>query len=909
MRLTVMDRLRTVGAKLCDVRRRGRLRTELDEELRTHLDLETTHNIQSGMSPSDAARAARLALGGMQHARERADEARGFGIVEHFLRDVRFAARQLRRSPAFTASIAATLAIGIGATTAIFAVLDSVMLQPLPYRDAGRLVGVWWSLPGMGLDIAPQSSGTYVAIHKLATSFEGIAIFDRTAVNLSSAAGDTPPERVTAITCTASLFRLLGTPFRLGRGFGESEDVPGAAPVAVISEAMWRRTFGADPHVIGKRIVIDDSLRTIVGVASDAFHFPDALTQLWLPMGLDTTAAYGGPFAHQAFARLRPGVTPDEARRELTRLIPRVGEISPNFAPSMPTTPFLREVHAGIVVRPMRDDVIGSFGGVATIAAAAGLLLLVIALANAASLLLTRAEFRQRELALRVVLGAGTRRVIAQFIAESVLLGAVGGATGLVIATIAIGLLVHAAPPGIPRLAEIGVHPAAIVFAACITMTMAFACSAAAALRLDLRRLGQRLREGPRGGTAARDRQRARRTLVVTQVAFATVLVSGAALLLQNVDRLRRVNPGFDATHAFTAWLSLPAATYPRDSDVVRYTSRLLQRVSQLPGVTAAGVSSKIPMYPLGQTYTPVWSDEDAGTSTTLPPSDLALVASGGFFRALGIPLIAGRTFDPVERQNPYEVVIDRTLARAFWGDSTGMSAIGRRLRLTKDPKSQTWYTVIGVIASVADTSLTSPPIGVIYLADATAPDSDRSAVTRTMALSVRSTGDPRAIRAAVERAISDVDRSVPPFNAKLMTDVLRDSTLRLRFMLVLLTGTAVIALVLAAMGLYGVLSFMVNTRAREMSIRIAMGALPGTVAALVARQGAGLAAIGIALGAGAFLVLSRYAESAVSGLAAPSLYTMATAPIVLFTVAVLAAGLPAHRASRADPARALSAD
>jgi predicted permease len=909
VRLTLFDRVRAFLARARDVTRRRKLHIELDDELRTHLELEAAYNIERGMSPSDATRAARVALGGVQNLRERVDDARGLGMLEDFTRDIRFATRQLRRTPVLTASIAATLAIGIGATTAVFAVIESVILKPLPYPDAGRLVGVWWSLPAMGIDVAPQSSGTYFAIRKLATSFEGLAILDRAAVNLASGAEDAHPERVTAANCTASMFSVLGTTFVIGRGFGASDDVPGAPPVAVISEGMWRRRFGGDPHVIGEHVVIDNAVHTIVGVASDAFHFPDAATQLWLPMRLDSSAAYGGAFAHLSFARLRPGVTPEQAKRELTRLIPRIGEVSPNIAPSMPTAPFLQQVHAGIVVRPMRDDLVGGFNGIALIASAAGVLLFAIALANAASLLLTRAEARQRELALRVVLGASTGRVLAQFVSESLLLGALGGVSGLAIATIATHLVVRAAPPGIPRLSEIRVDPVAIAFAVGVTIVMAFACSLIAVLQLDLRNLGQRLREGPRGGTAARDRQRTRRTLVVTQLAFATVLVSGAALLLQNVDRLRRVNPGFDPTHVFTAWLSLPAATYARDSDLARFTSQLLERVTRVPGVTAAGVSSKIPMYALGQTYTPVWSDDDAGTSATLPPSNLALVATGGFFQAQGIPLVAGRAFDTIERQNPYEVVINRSLARAFWGDSTGARAIGRRLRLTRDPKSQTWYTVIGVIGSVADTSLTSPPIGVVYLADAAASDPDRSAMPRVIALSVRSAGDPRAIRGPVERAIAEVDRSVPPFNAKLMTDVLRDSTVRLWFMLMLLTVTAIIALLLAALGLYGVLSFIVNARAREMSIRIAMGALPSTVAAFVTRQGAVLGGIGIVIGAAAFLVLSRYAQWVVAGLSRPGFYTVAAAPVVLLAVTVVASWVPARRASRADPARALSTD
>lgn len=909
MRVTLWDRIRSLAIRARESLHRRAIMTELDDELRTHLDLETAYNVRQGMAPADAARAARLALGGAQSVREHVGDARGFRVLDHVVRDIRFALRQLRRTPAFTTSIALTLAIGIGATTAVFAVLDSVIVQPLPYRDASRLVGVWWSLPGMGFPRAPQSLSTYFAIRKLSSSFDGIAVFDRTAVNVASRAGEQHPERVNAASATASLFPLLGAPFVAGRPFAASEDVPNATPVAVISEGFWRRRFGADPGVIGKQILIDGRAYTVVGVTAASFHFPDDVTQVWMPIALDSASAYGGPFGHQAFARLRPGINAEQAQRELTRLIPRMGELYPNIAPSMPLTPFLQQAHASMVVRPMRDDIVGGFGSVALIAAAAGVLLFAIALANAAGLLLTRAEGRQRELALRVVLGASTGRVLMQFVSESLLVGALGGAAGLTIATVGLRQLVRAAPQGIPRLSEIGVHAPAIVFAVVVTIAMAFACSAIAALRLDVRNLGSRLRDGTRGGTAGRDRQRARRTLVITQVAFATVLVSGAAFLLQNAYRLRRVDPGFDAAHALTAWISLPTVAYPRDSDVVRFSSQLLTRVGQVPGVTAAGVSNTIPLFGLGKTYTPVYSDADPGTSATLPPSDLIVIASGGYFAALGIPLVAGRAFYPFDRQSAYEAIIDRSLARAYWGDSTGARAIGHRLRLTKDPSADSWYTVVGVVGSVADTSLAGGGGGVVYLPDVAPADSNRSVVTRVMALSVRSTGDPRAVRPLVEQAIAQVDPSVPPFRIKPMSEVLRDSTARLWFLVTILTTTGAIALLLAAIGLYGVLSYIVNARAKEMSIRIAMGALPSMVAAFVTRQGAALAGSGVAIGAGAFLILARYMRSIESGLSGPALATIVAAPLALLCITVLASWIPARRAARADPARALSAD
>lgn len=909
MNITLWDRVRTFATRGRESVHRRQIMTELDDELRTHLEMETAYNVKRGMSPADAARAAKIALGGAQSVREQVGDARGFSVVDNLVRDVRFAFRQLRRTPAFTASIAATLAIGIGATTAVFAVLDSVILRPLPYPHADRLVGVWWSLPGMGFPLGPQSLSTYFAIKRLSTSFDGIGVFDRTAVNVATRAGDEHAERLTGANATANLFPLLGATFILGRPYGVAEDVPNATPVVVISEGFWRRRFGADRTIIGKQLIVDGQARTIVGVTASSFHFPDDVTQLWTPIALDSAAAFGGPFAHQAFARLKPGVTIEQARRELSRLIPRMGELYPNIAPSMALTDFLRQARAGIVVHPMRDDVVGGFGNVAIIAAAAGVLLFAIALANAASLLLTRAEGRQRELALRVVLGASTRRVLAQFVSESLLLGTLGGAAGVAIAMAGIRWLVGAAPQGIPRLSEIGLHAAAIAFAIGITIAMAFTCSAIAWLRLDVRNLGKRLRDGTRGGTAGRDRQRARRTLVVTQVAFATLLVTGAAFLLQNAYRLRRADPGFDASHTLTAWISLPTATYPHDSDAVRFASRVVARVRQLPGVTAAGLSAKLPMFGLGSTYTPVWSDADPGTSTTLPPSDLAISASDGFFPALGIPIVAGRDFEPIGRQSPYEVIIDRSLARLYWGDSTGARAVGRRIRLTQDPKSDSWYTVVGVVGSVADTSLAGPQVGVVYMPDVVSPDSNRSAVMRVMALAVRSSGDPRAMRSLVERALADVDASVPPFRVKPMADVLRESTARLWFMVTILTTTGTIALLLAAIGLYGVLSYLVNSRAKEMSIRMAMGALPATVAAFVTRQGVVMAGTGVVIGAAAFLLLARYIESVQSGLVRPAIATVVAAPIALLCITVLASWVPARRAARADPARALSAE
>lgn len=816
-----------------------------------------------------------------------------------------FAWRSLRRAPAFAIAAALTLSIGIGATTAIFTVLNAVFLKPLPYRAPDRLAGVWFSLPGMNFPLAPQSLSSYFTFRRRATSIEGIAIFDRSSVNIEGN-GDVRPERVRASLVTASVFPLLGTSFDRGRGFTDAEDTPRGDAVVIIGHGLWQRRFGGDSKVIGQKIRIDGSQREIIGVAPADFHFPDATTQLWLPLALDSTTTVGGAFAHQAFVRLKRGATPEGVQHELNRLIPAIGELYPNIAPGMATTPFLEKTHASVVVHPMRDDVVGTFGNVVWIAAAAGILLLVIACANVASLLLTRAEGRQRELAVRVALGAGPRRVMTQFLAESFVLAGIGGSTGVLLAIAGVRLFVRAGPPGIPRLAEIAVDHTVILFAAVVVLLMTVLCSILPAVRYDIKSLSARLRDGARGGTSGRDRQRARRTLVVTQIAFATVLVGGAGVLLRSFERLRQVQTGFDPQHAIKLWLSLPTAQYPNDSAVIRFTSQLLARSAAVPGAEAVGISSKVPLFAVGANYTPLWTDADRDGGTTLPPSVEVVTATGGYFSAMGIPLLAGRTFDPIGRQISSEAIVDRAVAQHNWGDSTGRAALGRRVRFTQNG----WFTVVGVVGTVRDTSLAGAPSGgIVYMPDVIPADTNLSLVARTMALTVRTRGDPRALSGSLERALADVDKSVPAFNVGPMSDVVEQSVARLSFVMTLVAVTAVVSLLLAAVGLYGVLAYMVSLRGREISVRLAMGALPSGVARLVSGQGAALAGIGVSAGIIILFLTSRLLRSLVAGVDRPDLVTVLIVSTALLGTAVLASWIPARRAARIDPARALSGD
>ncbi|MEP6493829.1 MAG: ABC transporter permease [bacterium] len=816
-----------------------------------------------------------------------------------------FAWRSLRRAPAFALAAALTLSIGIGSTTAIFTVLDTVLLKPLPYRDAERLAGVWVALPGMGFPLAPQSFASYFTIRRFAKSIEGIAIFDRSSVNVEGSGGDAKPERVRASLVSASTFPLLGVSLMRGRTFSPDEDTPRGNGVVIIGDGLWRRMFGADASVLGKKIQIDGRQREIIGVAPANFHFPDVATQLWLPIAADSTLSVVGFFAHQGFVRLKPGVTIAVAQREMNALVPRISERYPNIAPGMPAAPFLARAHASVAIHPMRDDIVGTFGNVVWIAGSAGALLLLISFANVASLLLTRAEARQRELAVRVALGAGPRRVIAQFLGESVVLSVIGGVLGLGLAVAGVRMFVHSGPPGIPRLDEVHVDATVVLFTSAIVVLLAAACSILPALRYDTKRLASRLRDGARGGTSGRDRQRARRTLVVTQVALATVLVGGAGVLFRAFQHLHDVRPGFDTKHTLTLWLSLPSARYANDTAVVRFTSRLIERAAVVPGVQAAGVSSKVPLNGTGGNYTPVWSDADRDEGTALPPSEEVITATGGYFNAMGIPLLAGRTFDPPDRQNASETIIDRSLAKQYWGDSTGRAALGHRLRFAPN----WWLTVVGVVGSVHDTSLAAAPSASIYVPQVVPADSTRSLVARTIALTVRTSGDPRALVTSLQSAVADVDRSLPPFNVAPMSEIADRSMARLSFVMTIIAVTASVSLILAAVGLYGVLAYMVSLRAREISVRLAMGALPFGVARLVSGQGAALAGVGVALGMTMLFLASWMLRTLIVGVERPDAATVVLVAGFLMFVAICASWIPARRAARIDPARALSGE
>jgi putative ABC transport system permease protein len=827
--------------------------------------------------------------------------------------EVRYVLRSLRRSPLFTTTVVLTLALGIGATTSIFGIVNAVLLRPLPYPESERLVEPYHTLLGIGITYAAQSRGTYFHYTRTARTLESIAAWAPTTVNLADMSGSAEPERVHAARITATLLPTLRVQPERGRGFTASEDMPNGDHVALISDGLWHRRFGGDPSILTRNIRVDGDNYRIVGVMPPDFHYPDPLVELWIPLRLDPAARDAEGFAFAGVARLAPNATIESAKRELTARLATLPESYPNIYPGLATSGLLQQAKARALVHSLRDTVVGNFGGVLWVVAATVCLVLIVTCANVVNLLLVRAQGRAREVAVRAALGATQGRLLALLMTEAAILALAGAAIGLGLAELTTKLLLRAGFTTFPRWNEIGVDVASFAFTLGITALVALTCGVFPALRYRAMRFTALLREGGRTGTVGRERHRAQRTLIVIQVALALLLLAGCGLLTRTVSQLRRVKPGFDPSHTLAFTVSLPPGQYPKLVSVPQFYSDVLERIRALPGVEAVGAGSRLPLQG-GAPLAPVFVEKFPVPPGSLPQVFPFPLVTAGYFQAMRIHLLAGRLF-PEEippSTAPREVVVSRGFAERYWHDSTGQRALGERIRASLS-ETAPWSTIVGVVEGVRDTSLVAPPLAEVYFPiralNPATPDSLQPFTSRVMSIVVRTSGDPLALVGAVRREIRAVNASVPIFDVEPMTAVLERVSAQTRFALFALGAAAAITLVLGALGLYGVIAYVVSLRTRELGLRMALGAEPSSVLGLVLRDGVTLALIGIVAGLVAFAIVGQFLRGLLFGVAPNDPVTLIGVVLIVVIVSAVASWLPAWRASRIDPLEALRLD
>lgn len=821
---------------------------------------------------------------------------------------LRYAWRSLRRAPVFTITATLTLALGVGAVTAIFSVVNAVILRPLSYPESERLVALGHTAPGIKMGEVGQSLGTYFTYRRESRAFESLGMWTVESMSLADPAGGALPERLRTVLMTPSVFPVLRIPALHGRTFTDDEGLPGGAAVVLLAEDFWRRRFGADRSIVGRTLHLDGRSVEVVGIMPGAFQFPDARTQAWLPLRMDPAATEAGGFNYSGIARLAQGATLEGAQADVKRALARVAEFYPTLAPGMPMAGVMQSTRLAARVRPLIDDVIGPFGRVLWVVAATAGLVLLVACANIANLLLVRAEGRQRELTVRAALGAGEGRVLAYFVGESVVLALIGGALGVLLAVAGVALLVRNGPEELPRLAEVTVDGVALAFGLVAALVASLLATLLPAWRQRRVNLAAMLREGGRAGTAGRARQRSRGVLVGAQVALAMVLLAGSGLLARSVLRLRAVRPGFDASQLLTFRVDLPRSTYRTSADLVRFQRELELRLAALPGVRAVGATSKLPLMIEGSNLNPLMREDRPLAPDELLPLVTLVRASPDYFRTMGIPLVAGRSFTAGDAQSPFEILVSRNMAAEHWGDSTGRGALGQRLKGLNDAT----YTVVGVVETVLDSSLSAPPLSHAYFPIVPAADTgkDRDLIgMSTLSFVVRTAGDPLPLAAVARRAVADLDPALPVYHLRAMDEVVARSYARLTFTLVVLAVAAGAALVLGAVGLYGVVAYIVSLRSREIGVRIALGAQPGAVGRSVARQGVSLALAGAGAGLVLFLLTARVLRVFLFGVEPTDPVTLVVVTMTLVVVAAAASWVPARRAARIDPVEAMRAD
>jgi predicted permease len=881
---------------------RGR-ESDLDQEIQSHLEMLTDEFVQTGMTREEAQRAARLEVGGTDRVKEQVREARIGNWLHTVFSDCRYSIRRLRKSPGFTVVAILTLVLGIGTNTAVFSVINSVLFKPLPYPDPDQLVALWLRAPGAaglanfqkGLLLSPSM---YFAFSENNQTFQSLGIWTRQKANVTGLAR---PEEVNIVFLTDGVLETLAVPPLAGRELTAADQVPNGPKNVMLSYGYWQRQFGGDRSMIGRSIIIDSEVRTIVGVMPRGFRVVDQDFDILVPLGFERNKQPLAGFGYQGIGRLKPGVTIAEADADIARTIPIWMDsftngpvIDPHWYVKWRITP---DLHS------LKQEVIGNIGSVLWVVTGTIGLVLVIACINLANLLLVRAEARHLELSIRAALGAGRGRIARELLLESVLLGIVGGALSIAAAASGLRLLTSMGPANLPRLNEISLDYRSFLFTFALSLVSGLLLGSIPAWKYSRSRNTASLAAG-RTASASLERHRSRNILVVAQVAMALVLLVCAALMLRTFQQLRAVDPGFaDASSLQTLHIAIPESSISDPRMVGRVENDIADKLAAIPGVTSVGFAGSAPMEGTEAGWDIVTVEGKSYEGD--PPLRLFNYASPGYFRALGTRLLAGRDFTWKEIYDlEPKVIVSENFAKESWGSAE--AAIGKRIH-SFPPR--TWYEVIGVAQDMRYNGVDEKAPAVVYwpLLRSDPYPGTSTYTPRSVTFAVRSSrAGTSAFLNEVQEAVWQVNADLPVASVRTMQEIYSKSLARTSFTLVMLGIAAAMALALGIIGIYGVISYAVSQRAREIGIRLALGAQRHELRWMFVRSALALTGIGVAIGLGAAAAVSELMRTLLFGVSPLDLRTFIVVPLVLAAAAALAGYLPARRAAQLDPMVAL---
>jgi putative ABC transport system permease protein len=810
--------------------------------------------------------------------------------------------RRLVRVPLFTTVAAMTLAVGIGANTAIFSVVYGVLLKPLPFRQPDRVVGVWHTAPGINIPLLNQSPATYLTYRDSSRVFEDIGLWDTAAASVT---GSGEPERISVLLVTDGVLPLLGVQPFLGRSFDRIDDSRAAPERVMLAYGYWQRKFGEDRNILGRLIQVDGTPREVIGVLRPDFRFLNTNPQMVLPFRFDPSQVFVGNFSYQGVARLKPGVTIEQANADVARMLPLTLEryrLPPGFTRKM-----FDDARIGPLVRPLAEDVIGNVRRVLWVMLGTVAIVFLIACANVANLFLVRAEGRQQELAVHAALGASWRRLTTEILSESVTLGLLGGAVGLLLAYAGVAALRWSAPQGLPRIDDITIGAPVLMFAVLISIFAGLIFGLIPVLRFASPNVAGALKEGGRLSSAGRERHRVRNTLVVGQIALAVILLVASGLMIRTFQAMRHVEPGFTRPEqVLTLRVSIPESLVRDAGQTALMHEHIAERIAQIPGVRSVGLSTSITL-DAGSSYDPVTVEDFPTPEGRIPPIRRFKWLGAGYVETMGNRVLAGRTFTWTDIHNRAHVaIVNEKFAREYWKDPA--AALGKRIKVAP---ANPWRTIIGIVGDERDDSLARPSPATVYWPMLQEKFWDEPvAVQRTIGYVVRSerTGSEPLLK-EIQQAVWSVNPNLPVARVRTLERVRDESMAQTSFALVLLAISSAVALLLGIVGIYGVLAYIVTQRTREIGIRMALGAAERDVSRLFLRYGLLLTSIGVVLGLIGAAATTRVMEALLYGVSAVDPATYAIVAVCLAAVTLLASYVPASRAARIEPAVALRRD